>query len=271
MCSGKCENYMACGDMHAHDKDNAVLPDTAHGCFSVRGRNITLTPRLAAAASFIRKGARIADIGTDHGLLPAYLALNGAASYIIASDVREGPLSAARRTAAEYGVSDMIEFRLTDGLSGMENDGLDTVLFAGMGGETIASVLKADAWSMEPGMSLILQPQSKLPLLFDTLISYGAAVTDACLVRDSGRIYIVFTASKTENIKIIDEAGKYVPQALLDKRDPLLPEYIDRLIARISREIEGMEMASRAVNSETERDALCGLLNMKKETEKWQK
>ena len=89
------------------------------------GGNITLSPRLYAAVSFVRKDAVVADVGTDHGFAAAYLVQTEKASRVIASDVREGPLASAKRTAAEYGLSERIDFRLTDGLSGMKNDGLD--------------------------------------------------------------------------------------------------------------------------------------------------
>ena len=60
---------------------------------------VKLTGRLSAAAALCRRGVIVCDVGTDHALLACYLAQNGAKE-VIASDVKEGPLSAARRTIA---------------------------------------------------------------------------------------------------------------------------------------------------------------------------
>ena len=59
-----------------------------------------LTPRLKAAADMVGKTQCVADIGTDHGYIPVYLALSGNAGRIIASDINPGPLETARRNAA---------------------------------------------------------------------------------------------------------------------------------------------------------------------------
>ena len=50
-----------------------------------------LTPRLQAIASQVPVGARVADVGTDHGYLPVWLLLNGRIDWAIAADLREGP------------------------------------------------------------------------------------------------------------------------------------------------------------------------------------
>ena len=79
-------------------------------------KQIDLSPRLRAVADLVPVGARLADIGTDHAYLPAALLLEEKIPSAIAADLREGPLSRARLTAAEYGLADHISFRLCDGI-----------------------------------------------------------------------------------------------------------------------------------------------------------
>ena len=93
---------------------------------------LTLTPRLAAVARLVHQAAHLADVGTDHAYLPVRLLLDGRIEYAIAADLREGPLSRARETAARYGVEGRISFRLCDGLSGVGREEADTVAIAGM-------------------------------------------------------------------------------------------------------------------------------------------
>ena len=66
-------------------------------------RRLELQPRLQAIADWVRPGARIADVGTDHGYLPVWLLQTGVVEYAIASDINESPLEHARRTSREYG------------------------------------------------------------------------------------------------------------------------------------------------------------------------
>ena len=75
---------------------------------------LQLQPRLQLLADLVPQGARLADIGTDHGYLPVWLLQRGKIAAAIAADIGEEPLQHARRTAEEYGV-DGIEFRLCDG------------------------------------------------------------------------------------------------------------------------------------------------------------
>ncbi len=231
---------------------------------------IALSPRLSAAASFIQKNSRVADIGTDHGYLPIYLAKNNLASFILATDVKQAPLSSAVKNAKAHGVEDKIEFRLTNGLSGAGIYDLNTVVIAGMGGENIASILASDPWAIKKGMTLVLQPQSKITELSDFLTSNGVFVTDALLARDAGRIYLIYkaTASADNNPT---EAEKYAPRPLFLNKDMLLPEYLQKLIGKLSRAIAGMEKAGLKSPDTKLYEALRGLREMKDECDKWQR
>ena len=123
-------------------------------------RPIELTPRLQAVAGLVPRGARLADVGTDHAYLPASLLQQGVIDTAVAADLRPGPLDRARATAERYGLTEQISFRLCDGLSGILPEEADTVVIAGMGGETIAAILSAAPWVREEGKRLILQPMS---------------------------------------------------------------------------------------------------------------
>ena len=118
-----------------------------------------LPPRLAAIAALVPDGARLADVGTDHALLPIRLLLDGKIQSAVATDIRSGPLSRAKENAYAAGVQDL-SCVLCDGLTGISPDSVDTVVIAGMGGENIAAILRAAPWACRNALC-ILQPKAR--------------------------------------------------------------------------------------------------------------
>ena len=135
----------------------------------------------------------MADIGTDHGYLPVFLAQSGLARRIVASDSSAGSLGAARRSAAKRGVEGDITFIVAQGLDGVADMDIDTVVIAGMGGETISGILEDAPWT-KSGVRLILQPQTKLGHLEDFLRENGYVIREMIMTHDRGRDYTVLLA-----------------------------------------------------------------------------
>ena len=153
-------------------------------------KHLELTPRLGLLASWVRPGAKLADVGTDHAYLPVWLMLHGGVSSAIASDLRSGPLQRARENAEAWGVTKRLDLRLCDGLSGIGPEECDTVVIAGMGGENIAAILRAAPWACRNALC-ILQPMSRPEELRTALPSLGLTIRAERLVRDAGRLYSV--------------------------------------------------------------------------------
>lgn len=154
-------------------------------------KNVRLSPRLKAVVDYINHGAFVADIGTDHGYVPVYLAQAGIASSIIASDISAGSLEAARRSAEIYGLTDAVKFIVAPGLSGIGQLDADTIVIAGMGGETISGILRDALWTKHQGIKLILQPQSKIDVLFKFLYDEGYKIIETKYVREKRKKYVV--------------------------------------------------------------------------------
>ena len=219
-------------------------------------------------ADKIEKGSRAADVGTDHGYIPAWLIQQGICEHVIASDIKPGPLQTAVNTAKSAGVDDKIDFRLCSGLDAYKPDEFDTAVIAGMGGETVISILEACPWTKDK--KLIIQPQSKLPELRRWMNKNGFAIEDAELVYDTGRIYLVWTVRGGYN----DEKDSVlIDRQLLEKRDPLLGAYLDGIIKRELKILKGMERGAQVSDEElaAHRKMLDELKHIKEETETWQK
>jgi len=227
---------------------------------------LKLPDRLMAVAGFIENGSAVVDIGTDHGYLPVYLALNGIARDIIASDISAGSLESARRSAAKYGVSDKISFITAPGLSGVNETEADTVVIAGLGGETIADILKDAPWTKDRDVRLILQPQSKIVDLCGFLRESGYALLDAELSRDRNRFYVVILAVGSKSDSVLEPEFELYAR-LMFKRDPLFLSYMDDRIVKTRRALDGMKkaVAPDAINTALK---LAVYIGLKEEFEK---
>lgn len=233
-------------------------------------RRIELSPRLRLAADLVPKGARLADVGTDHAYLPACLLMEGKIPSAIAADLREGPLSRARKTAAEYGCGDRMAFRLCDGLSGIRPEETDAVVIAGMGGETIAQILEAAPWVRTRKVPLVLQPMSSLPELRQRLEEGGFRILEERLAREGDTLYVVMRAEA-------GEAPLMTPAQLWagrQSRDPLRGDYLRGLLEKLDRALDGLSRA-RDERAEDRRRELAALrrelLEMREEWDAWQR
>lgn len=161
---------------------------------------ISLDSRLKTAADLCRKGVIVADVGTDHALLACHLAMNGAKA-VIASDIKDGPLDAARRTVEETGVTNVTVLK-SDGLSAI--DYADDVVICGMGGELIARIISGCRF-LSGDTRFILQPMTKAEALRRWLYANGFEIDEEQTAYDGKRGYVIIVTHYTGSITEIDE------------------------------------------------------------------
>ena len=92
-----------------------------------------LSKRLQSVIRLMPKSHTVCDVGCDHGYVAITFIKQGIADKVIAMDVNAGPLDQAKRNAALYGVSDKLDFRLSDGLCKVTPGEAEAFLCAGMG------------------------------------------------------------------------------------------------------------------------------------------
>ena len=156
-----------------------------------------LDGRLSLCADMVRRGSRLADIGTDHGFLPISLCREGKIPAAVACDINPLPLQSAQRHIVQYGLSDRIQTRLSDGLEAVRPDEVDDVVIAGMGGELIRDILAAAPWVKSPEKHLILQPMTHHEDLVRWLYENGFTIGCQKATADAGKYYTVLSASYT--------------------------------------------------------------------------
>lgn len=203
---------------------------------------LELSQRLAAVAALVPDGARLADVGTDHAYLPVSLILDGRISGAIAADIRPGPLDHARRTAAEYGVTEQLDFRLCDGLRGISPGDCDVITIAGMGGETIAHILSQALWTRE-NVRLILQPQSTQDVLRRFLAESGFRIRSERVVREGERWYPILEVEGGA-MEALSAGEAVAGRAELWVEQPERAGYLEWLLRRTRQQLEGLAKAS---------------------------
>ena len=199
-----------------------------------------MNKRLSALYDKIPPGVGVIDVGTDHGYLPAALAASGYPGRILASDIRSEPLQAAKKTAARAGVSERIEFLLCDGLALCPPDAVDTIVIAGMGGDTIVKILDEAEFCMDSRYLLILQPMTKPEVLRYWLAYNEFEILSESLVQDAGGLYQILMArfgGKTE----LNDAELFVGKAALAENPNLYRLALEQLERRLSKALDGMQ------------------------------
>lgn len=153
---------------------------------------INISERLKCVASLVNKGARVADIGTDHAYLPIYLVQNGISNKVYACDVRKEPLRRAKLHIDEYGLSDKITTKLCDGLKGINKGDVDTVTICGMGGKLMKNILKAGIDKLGDNTQLVLSAQSELKDFRKYLLETGIYIKSEHMLLEDGKYYFIF-------------------------------------------------------------------------------
>lgn len=110
----------------------------------------------------VTPGNVLADVGTDHGYVPIVLVKEEKIPRAIAMDLRSGPLARAKEHIVQFGLTEYIQTRLSDGVEALAVGEAQTILIAGMGGELVIHILRDGENVCRSAEELILQPQSEL-------------------------------------------------------------------------------------------------------------
>jgi tRNA (adenine22-N1)-methyltransferase len=205
------------------------------------GYAVKLTPRLQAVADFVPRGSYVADIGTDHAYIPIYLVMTKRARRVLATDIKPGPVAAARQTLELFNLSKSVALRLGKGLAPLEAaDEIDTIIIAGMGGETICSILADGPPDLLTKARLILQPMTDTSAVRRWLANENYRIIDENLAREGRKIYEV----------IVAEPGRQEELAWLEF-GPVLTANRHRLLApllrsRLNRLVKALDLAKGA-------------------------
>lgn len=198
-----------------------------------------ITPRLECILKHVT-GKKVADIGTDHAYIPIRLIQDSVCERVIASDIRQGPVNAAKRHIEKYGLSDKIEVRLGGGLEVIEKGEAEQIIIAGMGGEMIIKIL-TESEEKAKASKLILQPMNSQYDLRRFLHKNGYKINEEDLATEGNKVYNIIIAERGEEAPFSDDFEYHIPTYLLS--NPLITYLLDKKIREFKKIISGNEKA----------------------------
>lgn len=189
-----------------------------------------LSKRLDQVAQMITQTSldsiRLADIGSDHAYLPAYLVLQDQIEWAIAGEVAQGPFQSAQATIDYYQVQDRIQARLGDGFQVVEpEDRINLATICGMGGSLIINILEGGhARKVLPDL-LVLQANNQVPQLRRYLQDLNYQLMDEALVEEKGQIYQILQAKRQDQVTLLDDRQLLFGPHQLMKQGPVFKRY----------------------------------------------
>ncbi|MCR4651866.1 MAG: class I SAM-dependent methyltransferase [Lachnospiraceae bacterium] len=198
-----------------------------------------ISNRMLTNVSFVKEGARVADIACDHGLVAIYLIEQGIASKVCAMDIAEGPLEHAHNNIRDRGLADKIDVRLSDGLQKLKVDAdgipeVDTIIAGGIGGRLAVKIIEDSLDVALRLKSVILQPQSEIDFVRIRMSELGFLLKDEKMTLEEGKFYTTLLYEPRDPVEAGPEQGKeayseveliYGP-CLIRKKDPVLLDYL---------------------------------------------
>ncbi|NLM44739.1 MAG: SAM-dependent methyltransferase [Clostridiales bacterium] len=190
--------------------------------------DLDLTPRLKTIAQSIKRCNTVVDIGSDHAYLPIYLIRTGKAQTAIATDVNEGPAEIAMRRIKKFGLDELINVRIGNGLSVIDKDEADVIVIAGMGGILIKDILEAGIEIAKNARQIILQPMRDSRILIKWLIENSFEILRGEVVKEDNKFYEIIWTQFREGYTFQSSVANN--EVYYYKNNNTLHEYIDKKI-----------------------------------------
>jgi tRNA (adenine22-N1)-methyltransferase len=110
---------------------------------------------------------------------------------------------------------------------------------AGMGADTMISILESAPWLKNSQYRLVLQCQSRRPELRKFLYANGWHIARESLVKE-GKFYYPIMEVVYAPGESLSGAEYYITPALIADKSPLFPEFLARVVGGIQTQVDGL-------------------------------
>lgn len=217
-----------------------------------------LDGRLKLIVDSIPQCRILADIGTDHAYIPIHAARQGKCERAVAADLRKGPIRMAQANISRYGLQDVIETRLGDGLEPIGIEECEIIVIAGMGGPLIRKILSDSLKKAQKARRLLLQANNAVDALRRWLYENGFEISSEKLAEDAGKLYCLIETAWTGISVTKDDFTYNIGEKVFDGNDMLLERYLSKKLGELNTIIAGRARANqdklRKIEDETSMD-----------------
>jgi len=169
----------------------------------------SLPPRLQAVIDLLSPCALLADIGTDHGLVPVAAVRGKKAKKALACDLRSAPLEGAKDFIRARAMDEFVETVQTNGMQGLQDRGIDAVTFAGMSGALMVQICNASPDVMDGVTQLIAQPNTEAFRVRRFANEMGFHLLEERLLQSSKRYFLTIRFERRDGPDAIYESPEY--------------------------------------------------------------
>jgi tRNA (adenine22-N1)-methyltransferase len=201
-----------------------------------------LSLRLKTIEELVETDKIVADIGTDHALLPVELVLSGKIKKAYAVDNKNGPFLRAQQYIKTMGCEPFIEAMLSDGLSSVPQDANCWVI-AGMGYDTAAMILDQRP-TVTLGQQLIVQVNHGVEHLRRYLMNGSWQIIDEKIIFDAHYYQIIKAVKVKSVVRLKIEDIDYGP-ILRKEKNPVFTEYWQFQIQKLQKIVDQLDRGSK--------------------------
>ena len=187
-----------------------------------------LSTRLEMVSSLVPKGVYSADIGADHGYLIIELLNRKLINKGYACENKLGPFNRLKNNVEKMNLSMLIECELSDGIRTLPRD-INAVIIAGMGGDTVCSILKDSLKKLENIDYFIISSHSKMDDVRCLLTNLNYYIVNEKACFDMNQYYEV-TLFEKGNKSYSSNELKYGPILLKNKDVNLLKKLEEKIV-----------------------------------------
>lgn len=201
---------------------------------------LKLSKRLEAIYEMVSLSNVVADIGSDHALLPIALVQSGKVTRAYASEVNEGPYDMSVKNIEKYGLTNYITAVLSDGISELEAD-VNCITICGMGGNLICDILDSNKDKLAHVDEIIIQPNNNEETARIWLVNNGYDIDNESIVYEDNVYYEIIKAVKrTPERRYSKEELYFGPYLLANKSEEFVgkwskyKEYLNTVLKQIN-------------------------------------
>lgn len=185
--------------------------------------------RLEEIIKLVEDNSIVADIGTDHGIVPYELIKSNKAKKVIASDISEKSLDKLREKLDYLDEPEKIMLNVSDGLNNLNEYQVDTIIISGMGGNLIVDILNKNIDVAKSANCLILGANNSLSVLRKFLHDNSFEIIEEVDLFENDKYYQIIKVKVGKQLFLNEyeyEFGKF----LIDNKSENLKQYIQQQV-----------------------------------------